>query len=142
MSWWRGSIAAAAAGLLAAAPARAATLEVTVTDVRNANGHVLAAVCPASEFLSDHCRYVEKAPARRGSVNLRITDVPPGTYAVQVFHDENDNMKIDRTLLGLPEEGMAFSNNAPFRFGPPSFGDAAIAIGAQGGVISVRMRYF
>jgi uncharacterized protein (DUF2141 family) len=38
-------------------------------------------------------------------------DVPPGTYAVALLHDENDNGKLDRNLIGMPIEGYGVSNN-------------------------------
>jgi uncharacterized protein (DUF2141 family) len=60
---------------------------------------------------------------------------------VQAFHDKNDNLVIDRTILGLPREGIGFSNDAPFRFGPPRFRDAAIALGPDGGHVAIRLRY-
>ena len=56
--------------------------------------------------------------------------------------DENDNDDLDRTLLGLPKEGIGFSNDAPFRFGPPSFGDAAFQLTPAGGRIRFHLRYY
>lgn len=128
--------------ILAATPVQAATLDVAINDVRNANGHVLIAVCPAPVFLTPHCPFVGTAPARPGTVVGQVHGIPPGTYAVQVFHDENDNLQIDRTIIGLPKEGMGFSNDARFRFGPPDFADAAIDIGPYGGHIAITLRYF
>ena len=116
-------------------------VEVAVEGVRNDRGHVLAAVCPESLFLTARCPYVASAPAHEGVVHVGIFGVPLGTYAVQVFHDENDNLRIDRNFLGLPTEGMGFSNNAPFRFGPPSFREATIAVGPDGARVSLRLRY-
>jgi uncharacterized protein (DUF2141 family) len=85
--------------------------------------------------LSVHCA----RPAAAGAVALTLPDIPPGTYAVQAFHDENDNFDIDRNLLGLPPEGiMGFSNDAPMRFGPPRFDDAAIEI--DGADLSARFK--
>ncbi len=134
--------AALAGGLLLAGRAVPTTsLDVSVSNVRNARGHVLVAVCTPAEFLAPHCRYVGKAQAHPGAITVRVTGIPPGTYAVQAFHDENDNLKIDRNFVGLPKEGIGFSNDAPFHFGPPSFRDAAITVASQGGQIAVRLRY-
>jgi uncharacterized protein (DUF2141 family) len=116
-------------------------LDVTVSNVRNARDHVLVAVCTPAEFLALQSRRVASTPARRGTVTVRVTGIPPGTYAVQAFHDKNDNLVIDRTILGLPREGIGFSNDAPFRFGPPRFRDAAIALGPDGGHVAIRLRY-
>lgn len=130
---------------LCAAPtagAWAATLEVLVGNVRNDRGHVRVAVCPQALFLSDKCTVVGAAKARPGEVLVTISNVPPGTYAAQSFHDENDNDDLDRTLLGLPKEGIGFSNDAPFRFGPPSFGDAAFQLLPSGGRIRFNLRHY
>jgi uncharacterized protein (DUF2141 family) len=119
-----------------------ASLDVSVENVRYDKGHILVAVCPAQDFLTARCPFVGSAPASRGLVEVRVPNIPPGTYAVQVFQDENDNPKIDRNFLGLPTEGMGFSNDAPFRFGPPTFKDAAIIVGPNGAQTELRLRYF
>ena len=50
--------------------------------------------------------------------------------------------ELDRDLFGRPEEGMAFSRDAPMRRGPPRFADAAVEIGAAREAITLTMRYF
>ncbi len=127
---------------LLAAPARAATLQVEVTNIRSSLGEILVAVCTRDEFLKPHCTYNARAPAHPGAVTVTVPDVPPGIYAVQAFQDDNNSGQIRRSLLGIPEEGVGFSRDAPFRFGPPSFADAAIDLGPQGGQISFALRYF
>lgn len=117
-------------------------LDVTVTGLRSAKGHVLVAICDRSHFLQETCPYRGRTQAEVGSVTVHVAGVPPGVYAAQGFQDENDNGKIDRTVFGLPAEGIGFSRNAPMRFGPPSFDAAAFSLGAAGGVISFSLRYF
>jgi len=132
--------------LVGIAPGRAGAepgaVEVEVVGVRNGHGHVLAALCDRREFLGKRCRLNGSAEARPGSVLVRITGVPPGTYAVQAWHDENDNGRIDRDMLGIPREGIGFSRDAPIRFGPPSFEDARFDVGDDGGRTALRLRYF
>lgn len=132
----------AAPGAALPSGARAATLEVVVGNVRNDRGHVRVAVCPQALFLSDKCTLVGAAKARAGEVLVTVPNVPPGTYAAQSFHDENDNDDLDRTLLGMPKEGIGISNDARFRFGPPSFGDAAFQLTPAGGRIRFNLRYY
>lgn len=131
--------------LLCAAPlsgAGAATLEIVVGNVRNAHGHVRVAVCPQPMFLTDKCSLVGFTKSRPGEVLVTIRDVPPGVYAAQSFHDEDDNDDLGRTMLGMPKEGIGFSNDAPFRFGPPSFADAAFQLTPAGGRIRFNLRYY
>jgi len=128
---------------LLALPAAAETgvLQVTVTGVRNDHGHVLVAVCDRTTFLAPTCAYQGRAPAHAGAVVVLVTGVPAGTYAAEAYHDENDNNRLDRSFLGLPKEGLGFSRDAPMRFGPPSFADAAVTVPAEGGAISFGLRY-
>lgn len=120
--------------LLACGGARAAIVHVTVIGVRNARGHVLVAVCTRTDFLRPHCPWQGRAAASVGDVRLDIVGVPPGVYAAQAFHDEDDNGRLEKSWLGLPEEGMGFSHNAPMRFGPPTFADAAFTVSSDAAV--------
>ena len=103
---------------------------------------MLVAICTADAFLGRDCQYRGRAEARAGAAEVTIGGVPPGFYAVQAIHDENDNLELDRNLLGMPREGMGFSRDAPMRTGPPRFSDAMVEIGAGGGPITLTMRYF
>lgn len=131
-----------AAMLLAPAPALAADIAVTVLNVANSDGKVLVAVCTPDTFLGAHCPYTASAPAARGAVTVIVRNVPPGTYAVQSFHDANDNLDLDRNFIGFPQEGMGFSHDAPMKYGPPSFDDAAIAVAAAPVALRLSLRYF
>lgn len=136
-----GLVLAVAAGDGASAQ-QGATLRVTVAGVGNDRGTLRAAVCPKEQFLTDFCTIRASAPARRGAVVMEVPDVPPGVYAVQVYHDENANRDIDRGLFGIPMEGLGFSNGARMMFGPPAFADAAFVIGPDGAAVTVPLRYF
>ena len=124
-----------------AVEAQAASVTVTVTGVRDGRGVVRVAICPRADFLHPHCPYVGRAPAETGSVVVTIGDVPPGRYAAQAYQDANDDGVLDRNWLGLPKEGMGFSNDAPMRFGQPRFHDAAFILGIGDAEISFRLRY-
>jgi len=50
--------------------------------------------------------------------------IPEGTYAVSIFHDENDNGKMDTNFFGIPSEDYGCSNNATGLMGPPKWEDA------------------
>jgi uncharacterized protein (DUF2141 family) len=125
---------------LLALPAEAATLQVVVAGVRNDKGDVLVAVCTERNFLKENCEYNGRTKARPGEVVVSL-DVPPGTYAVQAYHDEDSNGKVTMNALGLPVEGIGFSNDAPFRFSAPRYRDAAFQVGPGGGRIRLSLRY-
>ena len=46
-------------------------------------------------------------------------NIPEGNYAIFVFHDANNNNKMDKNFLGIPSEGYGASkNNLPFAAAP------------------------
>lgn len=54
-------------------------------------------------------------------VKHHFKNIPKGTYAVAILHDENSNGRLDKNMLGIPTEGYGFSNNAKAIFSAPSF---------------------
>ena len=130
--------ATVAVALAAAGPASADSVRVEVDGLRSDRGLLRAAVCSESEFLGPRCAHSGAVPAARHA--LTIDGVPPGDYAVQVFHDEDGDGDLDRGLL-RPLEGMGFSRDAAMRFGPPNFADAAFALDGAARV-HLTIRYF
>jgi uncharacterized protein (DUF2141 family) len=108
--------------------ASAAVVEIAVTGVVHARGHIHVDLCTESTFLKDNCPYEGSAVATPGSTVVTITGVPPGEYAAQVFHDEHDDGRVRRTVLGIPTEPIGFSNDAPLHMHGPKFREAAFAV--------------
>lgn len=71
---------------------------------------------------------------------LQFGNLPSGTYALALIHDENGNGKLD-TMLGIPKEGFGFSKNPAIRFGPPSFKSAGVTIVGGRSDESVKIKY-
>jgi len=64
--------------------------------------------------------------------NLKATvqfkNIPPGVYAVSIYHDEDNSGKLETGVFGIPKEDVACSNNAKGRMGPPKYSDAKFTI--------------
>lgn len=60
-------------------------------------------------------------PIANKQVSVEIRDLNAGQYSVRVFHDENDNKKLDTGLFGIPKEVWGMSNNVKAIMGPPDF---------------------
>ncbi|HEY1054425.1 MAG TPA: DUF2141 domain-containing protein, partial [Emticicia sp.] len=63
-------------------------------------------------------------PIANKQVSVEIKDLNAGQYSVRVFHDENDNKKLDTGLFGIPKEGWGMSNNVKAIMGPPDFNES------------------
>ena len=132
--------AVALAGGLPAGAQTPGVLRVVVTNVRRALGHVRVEVCTPAEFLKT-CEHGGAAPAVAGTTVVEVRDLPPGRYAIQAYLDENDNHEVDQNFLGIPKEGVGFSNDAPFGLGPPTFRRAAFSHGDAVDEVTLRLRY-
>ena len=62
------------------------------------------------------------------SCTITFMAVPNGVYAVSMFHDENDNNKMDTAVFGIPKEDYGCSNKAKGFMGPPKWEDAKFKI--------------
>jgi uncharacterized protein (DUF2141 family) len=127
----------------AAFPAAATELTVTVENVRYTNGTIRLGVFDSPATWLDGDRAMKRAavPATQPTTTIRIEDVKPGIYAVATFHDENNNGKHDRNLLGVPTERFGFSRNPTVVLSAPSFDECKVEIPAAGATISVRLKY-
>ena len=123
-------------------PVQAATLTVTIANIRTARGHVRIGVCEKAQFLSERCTYHAIVSAKPGSVVAVIPDVQAGTYAVAAYQDETDSGHLRRGLFGIPKEGSGFSRDPSPGMGPPSFGQCAIGVGTGDVSVTVTLRYF
>ena len=52
-----------------------------------------------------------QAISSKDPVQLSFKNLPAGTYAIRLMHDENDNGKLDTNFVGMPTEGYGYSNN-------------------------------
>jgi len=142
------------AATIAAVPAAAGELRVTISTVRSNDGEILIglynnaagfqrAIANGSTrgLTPDSGRLAGMAiRARRGTQTAVFTQLPPGRYAVIVVDDENDNGRLDKSALGLPTEAYGFSNDAHgFLGAAPSFDAAAITLGSSDKTISINL---
>ena len=125
-----------------AIPAQAASLTITVDNIRSAKGDIrLSLYASPAEWPDNSTKdhdFVMKAQA--GRVVFRL-DVPPGTYAVNGFHDENGNGKFDTSLVGIPEEGYFFSNDVRPFLSAPGFEAVKFSVPPEGRAMTVHVVY-
>jgi uncharacterized protein (DUF2141 family) len=122
--------------------AESGPLSFKVSGVRFSGGSIRVDVCTRDAFLKSACEFSSSAPAVEGTTTVEVENVPPGVYAAQVYHDWNDNHRVDRDVLGIPREGLGFSNDAPLGLHGPSFARAAFTHDAAPQTLSVKLHHF
>jgi uncharacterized protein (DUF2141 family) len=129
------------AGILLNVAAQAGELVVTVNDVDVHTGQLKMAVFDSADAWNGKARAIaqQARPATAASIEFRFADLPGGTYAISVMHDENDNGALDSNFLGMPTEGYGFSND-PQVMRKATFEEAAFEVGADGARIAMHLR--
>lgn len=70
-----------------------------------------------------------------------FTDLPYGTYAVYVLHDENSNGFLDKNFFKVPTEGYGASNNAADIMEMPEYDEAKVFLKSAVMTIRVEIQY-
>ena len=120
--------------------AQAGDLTVSITNVRTDQGTLLVSVTNTEAGWNNQEKPVAAAKvAATGKDSVLHFNLPAGSYAVQVMHDENGNGKLDANFMGIPTEGYGFSNN-PQVMRKASFSEAKFDLGDAPSSIVINLR--
>jgi uncharacterized protein (DUF2141 family) len=123
---------------LPAAAAAGAELALTIEPIGEAKGTLQIAIYASEQQFRKKPLRAIKLPATAGTMTLRVPDMPPGDYAVMVFHDRNGNDRFDTNVMGIPKEPWGASIGEKAVFGAPGWTDARFAV--RDGSVAVRIR--
>ncbi len=112
-------------------------LRVIVSNLQSDTGSVIIWVYDGPDkWLSDtawRTRKIVTVAGNRANGSLTAElQLPPGTYALSVFHDVNADGRLERNFIGLPKEPAGLSNNLRPKFGPPRWAKAQFTVTADG----------
>lgn len=113
------------------------TLTVIIENVLNEQGTILTSLHSKDTFMKSEALATLNVGAKKGEMNFTFENVTPGSYAVMILHDSNDNKRMDYQPNGMPKENYGMSNN-PMLMGPPSFSDAKFEVDTTDTEIRIR----
>lgn len=118
-------------------------IHVNIPNIKNSTGTIACALFESSagfptEFLHSATN-ITMMKIRDTQAHCSFLDVPPGTYALAVIHDENMNGKLDTNFLGVPTEGYGFSNGAEALMSAPSFEAASFSYDGENLDLTIRL---
>jgi uncharacterized protein (DUF2141 family) len=130
---------------LAFAQASCPGMHVKILNIRNSTGTVACALFESPDgFPIEYLRYATNIMVikiRKTQARCDFLDIPPGTYALAVIHDENMNGKLDTNWLGVPREGYGFSNDAKALLSAPAFSAASFQYDGQNLEMTISLHY-
>ena len=119
-------------------------LRITVMGVRSAKGTVTLMLYGDrdEDFLKKGARLDRiRVPAARGRVEACLPVPRPGSYALSLYHDEDDNKKLTKNWFGLPTEGYGFSRDAAVTYRLPELDEAVITALPGDTFLTITLRY-
>ena len=119
-------------------------LEIKITNIENGSGTMYIAILDSAEdwLKSDSetkpFRDATQTVSSTDNLLVSIGDLPPGKYAISLFHDLNGDAELDTNFVGFPKEPFGFS--APMgKFGPPKFDEAAIEFSGENTSVEISL---
>jgi uncharacterized protein (DUF2141 family) len=101
---------------------------VKITNINSNSGKIYVALYDSeTSFLGKGYKSII-GTIENNACEVVFKEIPNGIYAISLFHDENDNNKMDSNFLGIPKEDYGCSNNARGFMGPPKWKDAKFEI--------------
>lgn len=108
--------------------AQSASISVVVNNITEVKGKIEICLFNSAETFMGKCLQRKYIAVTRNSMEITFDDILPGTYAVTIYQDINENEELDTNFIGMPKEPYGFSNNPSTTFGPPSFKKASFKV--------------
>ena len=119
------------------------SLQVSISGASSDAGSIRILVFSKPSGFPDQVKQAVRSislPSKNGKASFKLTDLPTGTYAIGVIHDQDNNGKLSTNAVGYPTEKFGFSNNPKVYFGPPSFEKAAFVLGKTAVSLEISLR--
>lgn len=117
-------------------------ITLSVSNITSAEGMIWIGIYDAQEnFLIKEKAIIKGYRVNHpGKMDIVLTNLPNGTYAIAVFHDINNNGHLDQNLLGVPTEPFAFTKKPPSKFRLPTFHEVSHILHPETGTINVTLK--
>ena len=110
--------------------AQTGTIVVKVSGINNNKGVVQIGLYNSETGFPDYDKNFKgiSVKADKSGISYTFTDIPEGTYAIAVWHDENEDKTMNKNFFGAPSENYGFSKNIYGSFGPPNFDEVSFKL--------------
>ena len=102
-----------------------ANIVITISGIDERSGIIRVGIYDKEDSFLKHSLAFKAQQVTQRAFKETFAQMPPGTYAISVYHDENSNGVLDSNLIRIPREPYGFSNNPNTTFGPPTFQEAS-----------------
>ncbi|WP_162806367.1 DUF2141 domain-containing protein [Sphingosinicella terrae] len=123
-----------------ATPAVAANLTVEVEGVRATGGTLYVTVQDREQFMQQRGTAGTVVQRPQAGAHRFGFDVPPGEYAVSIWHDDNGNGQFDKDESHQPLDGWSMTSGETLR-AEPTFDQVKTSVGTGPAALRLSMIY-
>jgi uncharacterized protein (DUF2141 family) len=129
------------------AAAYSGSLEVKFSNINSSKGQICMNLFNGQSGFPDGgkgaaLKIAKCTPIVKGTAKFMFANLPYGNYAISAIHDTNGDTRMNSNFLGIPTEGIGFSNNTVVVNSAPSFSESQFFISGSKTDISIKMQYF
>lgn len=125
------------------APSPEGSIQLTLKNLKAGQGTVRLAIYDNPQDFEQQGKAVYGTVIKDISQKEKTIQVPAlgyGQYAIAVYQDINNNDQLDKTVLGIPKEPYAFSNNPTVKWNPPTFAESKFQLQERALPMEIRLR--
>ncbi len=122
-----------------AQPQTSKKLQVQITNISSDEGFIRVGLYNIKEQFLRKTYKSKAVKAAKNQVSVIFEDLPEGEYAISLYHDKDNNDKLNTNFLRIPTEPYAASNNARSMFGPPKWENAKFELKEDKKAITIKL---
>lgn len=108
------------------------SLDLTVDNISPSEGQIRVALFNSAEgYNGAGVAATANLLVNGQTASATFENLPAGQYAIKLYHDVDNNAKMNTNAFGIPTEPYAFSNNATGKFGPAKWEDAVFSLSEE-----------
>lgn len=122
-----------------------AVIKLKFENIRNDKGSILILLFSTADgFPDQYSKAIRqyRIPVLQARAGIVIDSLATGNYAISIVHDENNNIKLDKNLIGIPSEGIGFSNNPTVLFSSPNYEKCKFEVNKNQTDVEIKLKYF
>lgn len=112
---------------------------IVVSNLKSNVGKVFVALYSSESNFLNQADKGDFSKIENNSCTITFKDIPNGIYAISLFHDLNNNNKMDTNFFGIPKEDYGCSNNAKGFMGPPKWEDAKFQLNNKSIIQQIKL---
>jgi len=118
-------------------------ISLQIEGIEYKGGTVMIALFGENDKFLKEPSYSKEIPIKNEeSISVIFKSIPFGKYAISIYHDLNDNEKLDANFIKIPKEPIGFSNNYFPKFGPPSFKGASFILESENQEMVITLKTY